>query len=260
MLLTIDIGNTNIVVGCFQGAELAFNVRLKTDTDRTVDEYEALLASVLERRDKKLPKIRQAVICSVVPPLTSVFVELIQERLNVDPIVVGPGTKTGMPIKIQEPAAVGADRVVNALAAKEYYGVPAVVIDFGTATSFDYVSAEGNYEGGIIVPGVLTSLNALVKGTAKLPRIELAWPKTVVGKSTVHAMQVGAAVGYMCLVDGLIQKLKSEVGKIDHIIATGGLGELFCSHSTLIQSFDPHLTLKGMLVVAKLHGAAKKKI
>lgn len=253
MLIAFDIGNTNIVVGVFQGEDLQFVLRLKTDHERTVDEYAALLFSLL---DKKLPTgatFNQAIVSSVVPPITPDITRLIQDSFSLRTLLVGPGIKTGLPIRTVDPAAVGADRVVNAVAAKTLYGAPALVIDFGTATSFDVVSSEGAYEGGIIAPGVRISLEALVKNTAKLPRIELSWPETVVGKNTIRAMQSGAVIGYACLVDGLVAKLEEEVGKFEHVIATGGLGQLFAQHSSVIHRYEPHLTLRGLRVLASMN-------
>jgi type III pantothenate kinase len=158
-----------------------------------------------------------------------------------------------MPIRIPEPSAVGADRIVNAVAAKTLFGSPALVIDFGTATSFDYVDAQGSYQGGIIAPGPNVALESLVRNTAKLPRIELAWPRTVIGNGTVPAMQSGAVLGYFCLVEGLIQKVIEEVGPIPHIVATGGLGRLFSERSQVIKTYDPHLTMKGMRIIAEMN-------
>lgn len=253
MLLTFDIGNTNIVVGGFRREELVFEFRLKTDPGRTIDEYAALLYSLLDRQAAEHKQPRGCVISSVVPPITPDIVRLVKERFGIEPLVVGPGVKTGLSIKTTDPAAVGSDRVVNAVAAKELFGTPALVVDFGTATSFDLVSKEGNYEGGIIAPGPNTALEALVRNTAKLPRIEMLWPKSVIGKNTVSAMQAGVVVGYACLVDGLIDRIVDEVGPIEHIIATGGLGRLFSEHSKRIRSFEPHLTLTGLRVIARLN-------
>lgn len=253
MLLTFDIGNTNIVVGGFQKTELVFEFRLKTDPGRTIDEYAGLLFSLLDRQAEAHKHPKACVISSVVPPITPDVVRLVRERFGIEPLVVGPGVKTGLSIKTTDPAAVGSDRVVNAVAVKQLFGTPALVVDFGTATSFDLVSKEGNYEGGIIAPGPNTALEALVRNTAKLPRIEMLWPKSVVGKNTVSAMQSGVVVGYACLVDGLIERIIEEVGPISHIVATGGLGRLFSEHCKRIKSYDPHLTLTGLRIIAELN-------
>jgi len=259
MLLCFDIGNTNIVVGSFKGQELAFEFRLKTEPGRTVDEYSVLLSTLISARlGTQVSELRSqftgAVICSVVPPITPDIVALVRSSLGIEPLVIGPGVKTGVRIKTADPTAVGADRIVNALAVRELYGSPAVVVDFGTATTFDLVNNDGEYEGGIIAPGIGISMEALVRNTAKLPRIELAWPQTIVGKSTVSAMQSGAVVGYMCLVDGLIDRIMAEVGPIQHLVSTGGLGQLFTEHSQRLSSYEPHLTLKGMRIIAGLNG------
>ncbi|MCB0310365.1 MAG: type III pantothenate kinase [Bdellovibrionales bacterium] len=253
MLLALDIGNTNIVVGCFAGQKLVFQGRIRTVAERTVDELEVLLFSLLERNLEKGFSFSECIISSVVPPITPAVVELVKRKTGIQPLQVGPGIKTGISIKIGDPSTVGSDRVVNAVAAKELYGTPALIVDFGTATSFDFVSAVGAYEGGVIAPGLNVALDSLVEHTAKLPRIELIWPETVIGKSTVTAMQSGALVGYVCLVDGLIERIVEEVGKVEHIIATGGTGKLIAQHSRMIREYQPHLTLFGMRILAELN-------
>ena len=253
MLLVIDIGNTNIVLGVFKDDTFVAELRFKSDTSRTVDEYIALVLPSLKAKFALDLRISQCVISSVVPLLTPLMTALVQKSFNIEPLMVGPGIRTGLQIKINEPASVGADRVVNALAAKELFGTPIIVVDFGTATSFDYVSAEGNYEGGVIAPGLAVSLDSLVKNTAKLPSIDITWPKNVVGKSTVSAMQSGVVLGYLCMVDGLLELMLQEIGKVEQIIATGGLGELFAAHSKCITNYDRHLTLKGLKILAELN-------
>ena len=254
-MLAFDIGNTNTVVGVFRGEELAGEFRVKTDVRRTLDEYHVLLNAFLMTRFKENLTCRAAVISSVVPPITDLFAHLASDRFGVQPLMIGPGIKTGISVKTLTPAAVGADRVVNAVAAKRFYGLPALVIDFGTATSFDYVDAESNYLGGIIAPGIEIAMEALVSNTAKLPRIELLWPECALGRDTTAAMRSGTVLGYHCLIEGLIDRLVRETGPIPHIIATGGLGRLMAGHSQKITVFDPHLTLKGMHYLWRLnHG------
>ena len=253
MLIAFDIGNTNIVGGVFAGSDLKYEFRLKTDAGRTVDEYRALIQPLLDRALETGYRIDRAIIASVVPPVTPSIVRVAQECFGLEPLQVGPGVKTGLSIKTTDPAAVGADRVVNAVAAKELYGLPALIIDFGTATSFDYVDEQSNYQGGIIAPGLISASDALVRNTAKLPKIELVWPKSVVGKSTVTAMQAGTVVGYLCLVEGLVARVVSEVGPIRHIIATGGLGRLMAEHSQVIQVYDGNLTLRGLEILARMN-------
>ena len=253
MLIVFDIGNTNIVMGCFEGDKLTAEFRLKTEQGRTIDEYKALLISLLDHHFKRPWKFSRCVVSSVVPPVTQDLLQVIADLLELEALVVGPGIKTGLPIRLAEPGAVGADRVVNAVAAKELFGCPAIVVDFGTATSLDFVSQSGSYEGGIIAAGLTIALESLVRNTAKLPRIELAWPKSVIGKGTVGAMQSGALVGYVCMVDGLIDRIVEEVGEVKHVVATGGLGAIVSQHSQRISCFDPHLTLKGLRIIAQLN-------
>jgi type III pantothenate kinase len=253
MLLAFDIGNTNIVVGCFEGQKLLFEFRLKTEAGRTIDEYEAILFSLFDRKLGQGYTISRCIISSVVPPVTPDIVSLVTRVLKIEPIIVGPGIKTGLAIKTTEPGAVGADRIVNSVAGRELFGAPVLIVDFGTATSFDFVNAQGEYEGGIIAPGLNVALDSLVRNTAKLPRIELSWPKTVIGKNTVGAMQSGAVIGYVAMVDGLIDRVQAEVGKIPHLVATGGLGSLITKHSARVTKYEPHLTLHGMRIIASLN-------
>lgn len=254
MLLTFDIGNTNIVVGGFEGEKLKFEFRLQSHTGRTVDEYAALLYSLFDRALGKKASFSGAIVSSVVPPLTTDIVRVLRDSFSIEPLVVGPGMKTGIAIKVSEPTSVGSDRVVNGVAVRELYGPGSLVVDFGTATTFDYVNKNGEYEGGIIAAGLQISLESLVQRTAKLPRIELTWPKQIIGRSTVAAMQSGMLVGYVCMVDGLIQKVKEEVGDLTAVIATGGLGEIITAHSRMITNYDSTLTLKGMKIIAGLNG------
>lgn len=254
MLLVFDIGNTNIVAGVFEGDDLRCEVRVKTDVGKTSDEYRAIVSQLIRDKLGEGKNFQKSIISSVVPTLTPLFVELVREGFAIEPLVVGPGIKTGMQIRLSEPSTVGADRVVNAVAAKKMFGAPVLVVDFGTATSFDVVSAEGHYEGGVIAPGLMVSLDALVRRTAQLPAIELSWPKSVIGKSTVQAMQAGAVVGYVCMVDGLITRLKEEMKGCNSIIATGGLGGIISQHSNEITGYERHLTLHGLKIIAEMNG------
>jgi type III pantothenate kinase len=253
MLLAFDIGNTNIVIGGFAKERLLFEYRLKSDPERTVDEYAALLYSLFEREMGSKYEVEGAIVCSVVPPITPDICKLLITRFNVEPRVIGPGVKTGLNIKMPDPKSVGSDRVVNAVAVKEFFGAPSLVIDFGTATSFDYVSPEGSYEGGLIVPGLVVSLDSLVKRTAKLPRIEVSIPDKVVGTSTVEAMSSGIMLGYLSLVDGLIERIEQEKGQIKYIVSTGGLGELLSGHLKRKITYDRHLTLKGLKLIYEIN-------
>jgi type III pantothenate kinase len=257
MLLAFDIGNTNIVVGVFDGEKLLCVLRLHSQRNRTVDEYRVLLKNLLEIKLETGSRISHAAICSVVPPITPEIIRYIQEDHGIEPHIIDARSDLGMSIALAAPLSVGADRLVNAVAAKALVGSPALVVDFGTATSFDLVGKDGSFQGGIIAPGPLTALDALVHNTAKLPRIELRWPDSVVGKDTVSAMEAGTVVGYLCLVDGLIERMRAEVGELPHIVATGGLGELFGRHSRFITRYEPDLTLQGIRVVATRNGVCR---
>jgi len=252
MLLAIDIGNTNIVLGVFErleSEEICFELRLTSSQERTEDEYLALISSSLERRFGSGAKFTAAIITSVVPPLTDIIWSVVKAGFGLESLIVEPGTKTGVSVKVDEPKAVGSDRIVNAVAVKTLYGSPALVVDFGTATTFDYVGADGSYEGGVIAPGLVLSLNALVQNTARLPRIELQWPERVIGKSTVKAMQSGTLLAYVCMVEGLIDRIIKEQGTLKHIVTTGGLGGALSQHSEMLKVYDPHLTLKGLKLI-----------
>lgn len=253
MLLTFDIGNTNIVVGCFEGDQLRGECRMRTDPKRTSDEYAVTLLALLKKRLGTDPCCRAAIVSSVVPPLTPLLLEVIRREFGIEPLVVGPGMKTGISIKTSDPAAVGADRIVNAVAAKRFYGLPALAIDFGTATSIDYIDAESNYLGGVIAPGLEIALDALVSRTAKLPRIEIAFPKHVIGRNTISAMQSGAVLGYLCMVEGLVRRIIEEVGPVPHLVCTGGSGRLVSGGLGAGAIYDPALTLKGLRYLAELN-------
>lgn len=248
--LCLDVGNTNIVVGCFDGDKLVHQFRLKTDHDRTSDEYRALFGIMLPEQWRRF---NQAVVCSVVPPITNELAGVASVFCDSEPIVVGPGIKTGIKISTNEPNNVGADRIVNCIAANRLFGEQGLVIDFGTATTFDLVGPEGDYCGGAIAPGPKVAMNALVRNTAKLPRIEFAWPKSVVGKSTVTAMQSGIVVGYGCMIEGMVERLSKEFGKFRYVVATGGLGKLFAENIPAIDKHVPQLTLFGIRIVAELN-------
>lgn len=253
MLLVFDVGNTNISAGIFRGKELLQEFRLSTESGRTSDEYGVLLRALFERALGSDYKFESAIISSVVPPVTEEVERLARQHFGVRALVVGPGTKTGLPIRVDDPRSVGADRIVNAVAVKHEYGTPAVVVDFGTATTVDLVSKDGAYEGGAIAPGILLSLEALVERTAKLPQVELVWPSTVIGKGTVPAMQAGTLVGYVCMVDGLIERVFAEQGKIEYVVSTGGLGALVAPHTKYLRRHDPHLTMTGLRIIHEMN-------
>ena len=249
MLLVIDIGNTNIVFGVYDNDKLVNHWRLSTAIQKTVDEYAILLNSLLYFEKIKLSEIDSAIISCVVPPLLIPFEIVIRKYIGIKPIIVEPGIKTGMPIQYENPQEVGADRIVNAVAGYEKHKKALIIVDFGTATTFDYITAKGDYIGGSIAPGIMISLEALFERASKLPRVELIRPKSIVGKNTVHAMQSGITYGYVSLVDGIVYKMKEEVKMNPYVIATGGLANLIYKESNTIDEVDEFLTLKGLKIL-----------
>ncbi|MGD0230292.1 MAG: type III pantothenate kinase [Syntrophorhabdales bacterium] len=245
-LLVIDIGNTNIVFGIYREEALVMHWRASTDLHKTVDEYAMLLGSLLFFEKLKLADIEHAIISCVVPPLLIPFQSLCCKYMGFDPIVVGPGIKTGMPIMYENPLEVGADRIVNAVAGYEKHKKALIIVDFGTATTFDYVTPKGEYVGGAIAPGVMISLEALFQRASKLPRVELVKPKDIIGKNTVNAIQAGVVYGYISLVDGIVTRMKEAVGTNPFVIATGGLANLIYRESQCLDEVDDFLTLRGL--------------
>ncbi len=249
VLLAIDVGNTHTVVGVYEGDRLVRHWRVLSDPGRTSDEYGVLLWNLYRASELPIPTKSDIIVCSVVPPMTTVVEDLCRDFFHAEPLVVGPGIKTGMPILYDNPKEVGADRIVNAVAAFERHRAGCIVVDFGTATTFDCVSPKGEYLGGVITPGLGISLDALVTRTAKLPRVELVRPPKVVGKNTVHAIQAGIVYGYVSLVDGLVGRIRDELGAAARVIATGGFASLLAPESTTIESFDEFLTLEGLRLI-----------
>lgn len=249
MLLVIDIGNTNTVLGVFDGETLIHHWRIFTDRDKTSDEYGILIRNLYAASHFSSREITAIIISSVVPPITPIFVDLCANYFRINPIVVGPGIKTGISIKMDNPKEVGADRIVNAVAAHEKYRKHCIVVDFGTATTFDYVSASGDYMGGVIAPGVNISAEALFRQASKLPRIEIAKPSGVVGKNTVAAMQSGLFFGYVSLVEGIVERMKKELRVDPIVVATGGLARVFSGETAGIQIIDENLTLEGLRII-----------
>jgi type III pantothenate kinase len=251
MLLAIDVGNTNIVIGVFRGATLAHSWRLTTIRERTSDELGILLTELCNRYEIRQTDISGIVIASVVPPLTGTMITMVSEYFGRVPLLFEPAVNAGIPVLIDNPAEVGADRVVNSIAAHESYGhgVPIIVIDFGTATTFDAVSAKGEYLGGIICPGPQVSADALVQRTAKLPRIDVRKPPRVIGTNTIGAMQSGLFWGYIDMVEGLVRRMKLELGGAATVIATGGLASVVAPETTCIEHVDNELTLRGLRLV-----------
>lgn len=253
MLLAIDIGNTNIVLGVYRDEELVACWRLATDLHKMVDEYAVLLNSLFSNEGLSKSEIKGSAISCVVPPLLPIFQEICREHLKVEPLVVGPGIKTGVRILIDNPRELGADRIANAIAAGRLYGTPAIVIDFGTATTFDVVSREGDYLGGAIAPGIVISAEALYRQAAQLPRIELAVPKKVIGKNTVASMQSGVLFGYVALVEGMVARIEEELGGEGKVIATGGLAGVIARETSTIQIVNPNLTLEGLRLIYEMN-------
>ncbi|HOW85950.1 MAG TPA: type III pantothenate kinase [Candidatus Aminicenantes bacterium] len=249
MLMAFDIGNTTIAVGLFRGRKLVRSWKLKTDSDRTSDEYGLLINGLLRSAGSAAGKVDAAVISSVVPPLTPVIEEVCRTSFGVEAGVVGPGLKTGMPILYENPLEVGADRITASIAAFEKYGGPVIVLDFGTATTFDSVSAKGEYLGGAIAPGVRISAEALYLKTAKLPRIEIRKPKRAVGRTTVASMQSGLYFGYIGMVSRIIGEIRREIGPQARVVATGGFGGQIASELAEIEAYEPDLVLEGLRII-----------
>lgn len=249
MILVFDVGNTNIVLGVFDQDRLLVSWRIGTDRRRTSDEIGMLVKGLFDYHGLDFRSIEGLSVSSVVPPLTPVIAEMSRRYFGRDPLIVGPGIKTGMPIRYENPREVGADRIVNAVAAYNRYGGPVIIVDFGTATTFCAVSREGEYLGGAIAPGVGISTEALFERAAKLPRIELVVPDHVIGKNTVASMQAGIYFGFLGQVDGIISRMKDELGGEAVVVATGGLAELICKGTQLVQHVDPCLTLWGLKLI-----------
>jgi type III pantothenate kinase len=249
MLLCVDVGNTNITLGLYQGKELGPRWRLATDHERMPDEFILQLLGLLGYAGFSAKEVTGAAIASVVPPLTGKWVEVCQRGLEVEPLVVDAGVRTGVRILYDEPGAVGADRLVDAVAAFRLYGGPACIVDFGTATTFDGISAEGDYLGGAIAPGVGIAAQALFERTAKLPRVEIARPPAAIGRNTVHSMQSGLLFGYVSLVEGMVTRFRRELGPTMKVIATGGLAEIIARETPVLEILAPWLTLDGLRMV-----------
>lgn len=249
MILAIDIGNTNIVFGVFDDKSLVADWRLATDRNRTADEYGVLLIELFNLSGINLKAIHAVVISSVVPPVNGLMESMVKKFFKLNPILIGPGIKTGISIKADNPREVGADRIVNAVAAYSLYGGPLIIVDFGTATTFCCVTARGEYLGGAIAPGIGISTEALFTRAAKLPRVELTRPSSVIGKNTVHAMQSGIIFGFAGQVEVLVKRMKQEMGDDTRVIATGGLAEVIARETTVIDEINPSLTLMGLRII-----------
>ncbi len=249
MLLAIDVGNTNIVYGLFDGTRLAHQFRVESGRGRTADEYAVTLRQLLAMCGVASSDIDAAIVASVVPALTDPMIGLVRRAFGLEALVVGPGIRTGMSILYENPKEVGADRIVNAVAAYERFGGGLIVVDFGTATTFDCVSPKGEYLGGVIAPGIQISADALFARAARLPRVEIAKPPRAVGRNTLNSMQSGIVYGYVALVDGLVDRLVDELGFPCDVVATGGLASLIAPLSRRLSQVDQDLTLEGLRII-----------
>ena len=249
MILAIDIGNTNIVFGVFEDKKLMANWRLSTDRNRTPDEYGVVLKELFSLSNINMQAIEGVMMSSVVPPVNALLESMVKRYFKLNPLIVGPGIKTGISIKTDNPREVGADRIVNAVAAYSLYGGPLIIVDFGTATTFCCVTAKGEYLGGAIAPGIGISTEALFTRAAKLPRVELTKPPSVIGKNTTFAMQSGIIYGFAGQVEMLVKKIKLEMGTDAQVIATGGLAETIALETSVIDKISPSLTLTGLRII-----------
>lgn len=253
MLLTIDIGNTNLTLGLYDGDQLGRHWRLATDHARMPDEYGLQLLGLLENAGRVPADITGISLASVVPPLTMRVVQACQEYLRVEPLIVDTGIKTGIKIRYEDPRAVGADRVCDAVAVMHLYGGPACIIDFGTATTFNALTKNGDYPGGAITAGINLAAEALATHAAKLPNIDLQRPPSVIGRNTLHAMQSGLLFGYVSMVEGMVARFRSELGNDMKVVATGGLVEIVAKETDVIQHIAPWLTLDGLRIIWALN-------
>ncbi|MGQ9832270.1 MAG: type III pantothenate kinase [Candidatus Villigracilaceae bacterium] len=253
MLLTIDIGNTNVTIGLYESKDLKAHWRLATDHNRMPDEYGLQLLGLLQNANHQPTDLTGVALASVVPPLTGRVIQACREYLQQDPLVVDTGIKTGIRIRYEDPRQVGADRVCDAVAVMRLYGGPACVIDFGTATTFNAITKEGDYLGGAITAGVNLAAEALFAHAAKLPRIDLQRPPSVIGRNTNHAIQSGLLFGYVAMVEGMVARFRRELGPEMKVIATGGLAETIAKETNVIEVIAPWLTLEGLRILWELN-------
>ncbi len=249
MLLAIDIGNSDTTLGIFEGEELRATWHMATSIQRRADEYAALLFNLLHHEGLDSSNIKDIALCSVVPPLVTTFAELSQRYFHLSPLVVGAGIKTGVRIRMDNPREVGADRIVNAAAAHHLYTGPIIIVDLGTATTFDTVSREGDYLGGAIAPGIVTAAESLFTRAAMLPRVELVHPARAIGTSTIAAMQSGIVFGYVALIEGMVARMQKELEEKAKVVATGGYAELLAEETSAIDVVNPNLTLIGLRLI-----------
>ncbi|WHH57085.1 type III pantothenate kinase [Petroclostridium sp. X23] len=250
MILVVDVGNTNIVLGIYEGKKLRTYWRMTTDKDKTSDEIGMLCMQFFNYEGIKISDIEAVIMSSVVPPIMYSFEHAIKKYIKVEPLIVGPGIKTGINIKYDNPKEVGADRIVNAVAGYDLYGGPLIIVDFGTATTFCAISEKGEYLGGVICAGIKISMDALFQKAAKLPRVELVKPERVIGKNTINSMQAGAIYGYVGKVDYIVKRMKEEMGGGEiKVVATGGLARMISSESETIDEINSLLTVEGLRII-----------
>ncbi|SDW86938.1 type III pantothenate kinase [Marininema mesophilum] len=249
MLMVMDVGNTHIFLGLYQGDELVYNWKIHTDRRATEDEYGMRLKSLFEHVGVRLSEIKGVAICSVVPPLIYVLKTLVQKYFHRMPLIVGPGVKTGLNIQYETPREVGSDRIVNSVAALDRYGAPVIVVDFGTATTFCLIDEKGCYIGGAITPGIQVSTEALYRHASQLTRVEIVRPENVLGRNTIKAIQAGVYYGYVGAVDGIVSRMKAQLSVRPTVVATGGLAELICEETQTIDEVAPLLTLEGLKLI-----------
>jgi len=253
MFLAIDIGNTNVTMGVFEGEKIRYTWRLKTDVHKMPDEYATTLINLLQFRKIALTDIKEVALCSTVAPLVPIFVELLDDYFKINPLVIGAGVKTGIRIRMDNPKEVGPDRIVNTVAGYKLYGGPTIVVDLGTATTFDTISKEGDFIGGAIAPGPMTAAEALFSRTAALPRIQFVHPQKAIGTNTVAAMQSGIMFGYAGLVEAIVAHIEKELGEKATVIATGGYGSIFANETDIFKAVNPDITLIGLRMIYQMN-------
>ena len=255
MLLAADIGNTETTLGVFEDDELKATWHIATIISRSVDEHASLLINLLANRGIETSAVSEAALCSVVPPLTTTFEDVFKQYFKISPLVVNVGVKTGVRLCMDNPREVGADRVVDAAAAHHLYGGPVIIVDLGTATTFDVVSAKGNYMGGAIAPGMAAAAEAMFHKAAMLPRVELIRPESAIGTNTIDAMKSGIVFGYVALVEGMVARIQRELGTRSQVVATGGMARLIAGETGVIDEINPDLTLIGLKLIYKINRA-----